>query len=422
MDVLPTGGGTVALLGSAGIDTFNRGNKFFELSNHLGNVLVTVSDRKIGQSPVNNLYTSFTADVVSATDYAPFGMQMVGRTFDAGTYRYGFNGKELDKEINSTTTYDYGFRIYSPAIGRFLSVDPLTYSYPYYSPYQFSGNMPIAAIDLDGLEQYVVTYYKDQNNVTTKIEVRAYFLNDGTIKDQNVHKMKYQSDGNGGEDAVPDGGKIAKGNVLVFEVRNEGTKRESVKVVDERNTAQSALTKQELEIFNNRKRLEAEEGPTQMLAYHDTGLDNYFSSDDLVNSETKTYTATWRKPPPTEFKLNANFVEFTTNLKNEKEVKKLLENTVQYLQENSRKVLIISGNTGCSDPALNCQTTMTLNGQANVPLVQAQQQRANSIRDVLIKMGVSPNQLKAVPGKTLYVPSTSTTGVPVNFKLENRKP
>ena len=26
---------------------FTRGNKFFELSNHLGNVLVTVSDKKI---------------------------------------------------------------------------------------------------------------------------------------------------------------------------------------------------------------------------------------------------------------------------------------------------------------------------------------------------------------------------------------
>ncbi len=348
---------------------------------------------------------------------------MPNRTYTAGGgYRYGFNGKEQDKETSSTTTYDYGFRIYSPALGRFLSVDPLAYSYPYYTPYQFAGNMPIAAIDLDGLEQYVVTYYKDQHNVTTKIEVRAYFLNDGTIQDQNVHKMKYQSDGNRGEEAVPDGGKIAKGNVLVFEVRNEGTKRESVKVIDERNTDQSALTKQELEIFNNRKKLEAEEGPTQSLAYPNDGLDNYYSSNELINSGTKTYIATWRKPPPTEFKLNASFADYTTSLKNEKEVKKQLENTVQYLKENSKKVLIISGNTGCSDPALNCGTTMTLNGQANVPIAQAQQQRANSIRDVLIKMGVNPNQLKAVPGKTLYVPSTSTTGIPVNFKLENKNP
>jgi RHS repeat-associated protein len=156
MDVLPTGGGTVALLGSAGIDTFNRGNKFFELANHLGNVLVTVSDRKIGQSPVNNLYTSFTADVVSATDYAPFGMQMVGRSFDAAgssAYRYGFNGKENDNEVKGEgNQQEYGFRIYDPRLGKFLSVDPLTREYSMFSSYQYAGNRPIVAIDLEGLE------------------------------------------------------------------------------------------------------------------------------------------------------------------------------------------------------------------------------------------------------------------------------
>jgi RHS repeat-associated protein len=160
MDVLPTGGGTVRLLGTAGIDTFNRGNKFFELSNHLGNVLVTVSDRKFGQSPVNNLYTSFTADVVSATDYAPFGMQMVGRTFDAAgspAYRYGFNGKENDSEVKGEgNQQDYGMRIYDPRLGKFLSVDPLTKEYPFLTPYQFSSNRPIDGVDLDGME-YVKT-------------------------------------------------------------------------------------------------------------------------------------------------------------------------------------------------------------------------------------------------------------------------
>jgi RHS repeat-associated protein len=158
MDVLSTGGGTVALLGSAGIDTFNRGNEFFELANHLGNVLVTVSDRKLGQSPVNNLYTSFTADVVSATDYAPFGMQMVGRTFDAAgaiVYRYGFNGKENDNEVKGEgNQQDYGMRIYDPRLGRFLSVDPLTKDFPWNSTFAFSENSPIENVDFDGLEKF----------------------------------------------------------------------------------------------------------------------------------------------------------------------------------------------------------------------------------------------------------------------------
>lgn len=47
---------------------------------------------------------------------------------------------------------DYGFRLYSPAMGRFLSVDPISSSYPMLTPYQFASNTPIQAIDLDGLE------------------------------------------------------------------------------------------------------------------------------------------------------------------------------------------------------------------------------------------------------------------------------
>lgn len=141
---------------TTGVYTFIRGNKFFELSNHLGNVLVTVSDRRLQlQSTTNTtLVEGYVADVLNAGDYYPFGMGMPGRKFSAdGAYRYGFNGKERDKDMNSLTAYDYGFRIYNPAIGKFLSVDPLTSSYPWYTPYQFAGNKPIWCIDLDGLEE-----------------------------------------------------------------------------------------------------------------------------------------------------------------------------------------------------------------------------------------------------------------------------
>jgi RHS repeat-associated protein len=66
-----------------------------------------------------------------------------------------FNGKENDKDLggNSQLIQDYGFRVYNPAIGRFLSVDPLFKGYPWYTPYQFAGNKPIWAIDLDGAEE-----------------------------------------------------------------------------------------------------------------------------------------------------------------------------------------------------------------------------------------------------------------------------
>ena len=121
------------------------------MSNHLGHVLVTISDRKIQVSdngqPATVSY--YTADVVNATDYYPGGMQQPGRVFNSSSYRYGFNGKENDPEIK---TQDYGFRIYDYRLAKFLSVDPLTKEYPELTPYQFASNTPIKAVDLDGLE------------------------------------------------------------------------------------------------------------------------------------------------------------------------------------------------------------------------------------------------------------------------------
>ncbi|MBL0202335.1 MAG: RHS repeat-associated core domain-containing protein [Chitinophagaceae bacterium] len=75
---------------------------------------------------------------------------MPGRTLKDTSYKFGFNGKENDAENG---LQDYGFRFYNTGLCRFLSVDPLTKDYPWYTPYQFAGNKPIEAIDLDGLEE-----------------------------------------------------------------------------------------------------------------------------------------------------------------------------------------------------------------------------------------------------------------------------
>jgi RHS repeat-associated protein len=136
-----------------------RGKKFFEWSNHLVNVLATVSDRKIAHSDNSSMIDYYIADVISAQDYYPFGMIMPGRTIVNGSgYRYGFNGKENDKEVKGEgKQQDYGMRIYDPRLGRFLSVDPISNEYPELTPYQFASNTPIWAIDLDGLEGLVAT-------------------------------------------------------------------------------------------------------------------------------------------------------------------------------------------------------------------------------------------------------------------------
>ena len=105
-------------------------------------------------------------------NYYPFGSVAKGRSFSSQSYRYGFNGKENDPETVGTGqgTQDYGMRIYNPALGRFLSVDPLSQSFPMLSSYQFASNMPIRAIDLDGLEASMRPIYGEKGEII-KIQV-----------------------------------------------------------------------------------------------------------------------------------------------------------------------------------------------------------------------------------------------------------
>jgi RHS repeat-associated protein len=76
---------------------------------------------------------------------------MVARSYVSNnTYRYGYQGKELDNDGIASGDYDFGARIYDPRTGRFLSLDPLSRNYASMSPYSFAGNRPIQAIDYDG--------------------------------------------------------------------------------------------------------------------------------------------------------------------------------------------------------------------------------------------------------------------------------
>lgn len=113
-------------------------------------------------------------------DYYPFGSLMPNRSFSSSDYRYGFNGQEKDDEIKgSGNSLDFGERIYDPRLGRFLSVDKLTGSYPWWSPYAFAGNTPIQAIDLDGLEIYYAQSGQVIGTYGTSTEIRV--LNENQV-------------------------------------------------------------------------------------------------------------------------------------------------------------------------------------------------------------------------------------------------
>ncbi|MCB0401218.1 MAG: hypothetical protein KDD41_03985 [Flavobacteriales bacterium] len=135
-----------------------RGNKTYELTNHLGNVLATVSDRKRSEDPgADNLSDYFLADVKSYSDYYPFGQPMPNRYSGGSDYRYGFQGQEQDKEVKNgrDLSVNFKYRVHDPRLGRFMSIDPLASKFPYMTPYQFAGNKPIWSREIEGLESAV---------------------------------------------------------------------------------------------------------------------------------------------------------------------------------------------------------------------------------------------------------------------------
>ncbi len=113
---------------------------------------------------------------------------MPGRVQNSALFRFGFNGKERDpsKEWGGLAHYDYGFRIQVPALGRFMSVDPLTTSYPMLTPYQFASNSPVAGIDLDGLEFY---YYNLSRNKDGSTELKLTKKSSGN---NELHVINYK--------------------------------------------------------------------------------------------------------------------------------------------------------------------------------------------------------------------------------------
>jgi RHS repeat-associated protein len=136
-----------------------KGRKNYELTNHLGNVMAVVSDRLTKYSVVEAGVIPYSLpNMVSATDYDPFGMALEQREWQPSgveEYSFSFNSKIEDAEILDCGRWqDYGFRAYRPDLGRFVSVDPLAGSYPELTTYQFASNTPVMAVDLDGLEMF----------------------------------------------------------------------------------------------------------------------------------------------------------------------------------------------------------------------------------------------------------------------------
>jgi RHS repeat-associated protein len=184
------------------------GNKTFELSNHLGNVISVVSDRKIPIEDASNVgFTKhYIPQVLSSTDYYAFGEQMNGRTMNNG-YRYGFNGMENDNEVKGAgNSVDFGERIYDPRLGKWLSLDRFAAKYPGLSAYAYTFNNPVIFKDIGGADGSlsVVKDSKGGGEITLETTIHCYGKDaKGMIKDLNnkaaaLSAPRYFKDESGG--------------------------------------------------------------------------------------------------------------------------------------------------------------------------------------------------------------------------------
>ena len=99
---------------------------------------------------------------------------------------------------------------------RFLSVDPLTKSYPQLTPYQFAGNTPIQAIDLDGLEPAYMT--TDKNTGRTQITIAGDHLTHRIPESQRADFVKSNGKGGPNDEVAQVFVAAATGVAFVFQV------------------------------------------------------------------------------------------------------------------------------------------------------------------------------------------------------------
>ncbi|MCK5148081.1 RHS repeat-associated core domain-containing protein [bacterium] len=119
----------------------------YHINDHLGSTRVVLNE---------------AGDVIQYFDYYPFGLSSREVISGSDPAKFTFTGKERDDE-GGTGWFYFGARYYDPAIGRWLTPDPLASKYPGLSPYNYCGNNPLVNIDTDG-QDYFYLYSNNKIN------------------------------------------------------------------------------------------------------------------------------------------------------------------------------------------------------------------------------------------------------------------
>lgn len=110
-------------------------NYVYDIKDHVGNVRVSFDkDAATG-----------LARLIQEEQYYPFGLRNYSWRNGTGT-DFLMTGKEW---MDNLALYDFGARMYDPALGRWFAQDPM---YQYDSPYVYCGNNPVSGYDPTGMK------------------------------------------------------------------------------------------------------------------------------------------------------------------------------------------------------------------------------------------------------------------------------
>ncbi|MBK6730817.1 MAG: hypothetical protein IPG60_07585 [Bacteroidetes bacterium] len=116
---------------------------------------------------------------------------MPNRSWSAvSEYRFGFQAQEQDNELWGGAV-SFKYRIEDPRLGKFFSIDPLTMDYPWNSPYNFSENRVIDAIELEGLESVELNNGNSLSTGSIEPEAQIEKFENSLFNDGNNYITSY---------------------------------------------------------------------------------------------------------------------------------------------------------------------------------------------------------------------------------------
>ena len=274
---------------------------------------------------------------------------------------------------------------------RFLSVDPLFGSFPYYTPYQYAGNKPIAAIDLDGAEEFIVVRWYDPMDETKWIgsEVLYVVNKDDRQLGQNgtlyLHLTKSQD------------------NIDMVDKQLSLASRHGTN--DANNTSFSAEA-QRANIFDANNNLISNPDYIYKSSNPENSHENAAANSTKNIANTPVSKGKWISaisnivPPTYEIGFDKNSSKYTPLLDNDgngKDNATEINNAINYLNNNSTTQAVVTGNASLE--------TTTVNN------TQLAKDRATTTGKILKSNGIDQNRIVK---KERYSSGNSTLENPKN--------